>query len=659
MPALPTGLELAGAVAVPVLAMLVVGTMKPRRRLAMRPAGVLPVLVVLMVMSALDVVGLVGPDADIRPVLWVLGWLTVLAALIRWRQELSEDHVARAEQAQSRAGTDERLERERLAVASAGMGTWEWDVSSNELRWSPGLESRLGLNPGSLGGTLPEHLRAVDPRDRDELLIQLAHAASTGDDVTVRHHVSDENGNAAHLKLVGGAAHDASGQAAWLSGVVLDLDRLDHPEPAEPADPLTGVAPRWQLVSRLQRLLGSADPERLAGLVLVDVRNVSDINDALGHDTGDRFLVAFVSRLVALLREDDLIARIGGCQFAVLPAGIRSREGYTALASSLLSAAEHPLTVSGAELHPVLNLGIALEAPGLSAGEILQRADIAARQARDVPGTYRFYSDADEWDRRTRLELVGALKDSLRRGALQVHYQPQFDLDSGRLVGAEALLRWSRDDGVFVPPSEFLPLAEQAGLMTSITTYVLRSALAQCRDWLRAGQRISVAVNVTPYCLETPTFADWVAEELRSFSVDPSQLILEITETSLASSLLAGSERLTALTRLGVKLSVDDFGTGYSSLAYLKELPVQEIKIDRGFVLGAPSDERDQAVIAAAVTLGHAFGLTVVAEGIETDEAAALVRRLGCDVGQGFGLGRPMPADALGRLLHEDRPAVI
>lgn len=247
----------------------------------------------------------------------------------------------------------------------------------------------------------------------------------------------------------------------------------------------------------------------------------------------------------------------------------------------------------------------------------------------------------------------------MRRGALDVHYQPQIDLEHDRLVGAEALLRWHRADGVDIPPAEFLPLAEQAVLMSSITMLVLRKALGQCREWMLAGQRISVAVNVSPHCLESPSFPDRVAEQLRAFSVDPSLLILRITETSLTSSLLmAGSDRLAALTRLGVRLSVDDFGTGYSSLAYLKELPVQEIKIDKGFVLGAPVDPRDQAVLAAAAALGHAFGLTVVAEGVETLAAADLVRRLGCDVGQGFGLGRPVPAEEMTRLLAEDRPVL-
>lgn len=402
MSALFGALELASAVAVPVLAVVFAITWTRRgRRLPVRAATVLPMLIVLLVTPATDVLELAWPAVRGQHVLRAVELLIVLAALLCWLRAVAEDDVVRHELVEARAAAEERLERERLAVASAGMGTWEWDIGSNELRWSPGLESRLGLHPGSLGRTVPEHLRAVDPRDRDDLLLQLAHSAATGEDLVVTHHVLDEQGNAAHLELVGGAAADSRGQSAWVSGVVMDLDRLGQHEPTEPMDALTGMSPRWQLISQLGRMLGDADPERLAGLVLVDVRNVSDINDALGHDIGDRFLTAFAARLGGLLREDDLLARVGGCQFAVLPSGVRTKDAYASLASSILSAAEQPLTVCGAELHPVLNLGVALEAPELTAAQILQRADIAARQSRAVPGTSRVYCDTDETDRRT------------------------------------------------------------------------------------------------------------------------------------------------------------------------------------------------------------------------------------------------------------------
>jgi diguanylate cyclase (GGDEF)-like protein len=503
---------------------------------------------------------------------------------------------------------------------------------------------------------VPDHLRVVHSADRNGLLARLGNAVASRTDLDVRYRVVDPDGRVIWLWLVGNTVHDGNDRVEVVSGVVLGggSRSADATAPdAEEGYGLARVRTRANLVHELTRDLQAPVADRLLGLLVIDVRNVSEINDALGPEFGDQFLACVNDRLWSLARGKDLVARVGGCQFAILPRGVRSVDGFSGLAAAILAAMEEPVPLDGVELHAVVNLGIAVQAPDVTASELLHRADRAARQSRSIPGTFQFYSDEHEMDHRRRLALVGALKEALRRGDLEVHYQPKMHLTTGRVVGAEALLRWPQANGDVVGPAEFLPLAEQTGLMNDVTRFVLRSALQQCRTWLNAGYRLPVAVNVTPDCIASTGFAERVARELTAFGLEPDLLTLEITETSLASAVHSRfGERLDALRRLGVRLSVDDFGTGYSSLAYLKHLPVHEIKIDRTFLVDAPVDYRDQAVVAATLSLGRALDMTVVAEGIETDEAADLVRRLGCTVGQGYGLVPPMPAASLGPLLR-------
>jgi diguanylate cyclase (GGDEF)-like protein len=551
----------------------------------------------------------------------------------------------------------DQVARERLALRAGRVGTWHWQVTSGRLLWSADAESLLGLAAGTLGSTLEDHLRVVHPGDRDGLLVRLADAVAAQANLDVLYRVVDADGTVARLCLLGNTVHDGDGRVEVVSGVVYAGSRHDAVSAAPDADEdhgLAGVESRATLVHTLTRDLLARNEERLVGLLVVDVRNVNEINEALGHEVGDQFLACVSDRLRSLARGDDLVARVGGHQFALLPRPVPAIDGFSGLAEAVLAAMETPVTLDGVELHAVLNLGVAVQTPNVTATELLRRADIASRQSRSTPGTFQFYSAAHETDRRRRLALVGALKEALRNGDLELHYQPKMHLTTGRVVGAEALLRWPRADGDVVGPAEFLPLAEQAGLMNQVTGFVLRSALAQCRDWLDAGLRLPVAVNVSPECIAADGFADRVVSELKAAGIEPALLTLEITETSLASAVHAElADRLLTLRQLGVRLSVDDFGTGYSSLAYLKHLPVHEIKIDRAFLADALFDYRDQAVVAATLSLGRAFDTTVVAEGIGTPKAADLARRLGCIVGQGYGLARPLPVARLSALLTE------
>jgi diguanylate cyclase (GGDEF)-like protein len=411
-------------------------------------------------------------------------------------------------------------------------------------------------------------------------------------------------------------------------------------------DELTGIPNRRQLFDRLEDAIrGSSEDGPGFALLMLDLDRFKEVNDALGHGHGDLLLRQAASRLTRSVRADDLLARLGGDEFAVLAPGISSGEEAVELAERVSAALHEEFVVAGVPVFVEASAGIALYPDhGIDAEALLQAADTAmyaAKQAGTRQELYEFDRDRVEPERIARL---GELRRALAEGELTVYYQPKLDLRTGEVTGTEALVRWDHPERGVMEPVEFLPLAEQTGLITGLTTYVLEQALRQCRAWGDGGMELTVAVNVSERSLLDPDFPDEVDALLARHGVPGERLQLELTERSLICDLASAMEVIARLHALGVRLSVDDFGTGYSSLSRLLDLPLHELKIDRSFVMDIDGEGPGAAIVRSAVDLGHHLGLEVVAEGVESETTLAELRELGCDAVQGFHLLHPRPA---------------
>jgi diguanylate cyclase (GGDEF)-like protein len=419
-------------------------------------------------------------------------------------------------------------------------------------------------------------------------------------------------------------------------------------------DPLTGLPNRELFADRVGQAIRTADREmRPAALVLLDLDRFKDVNDTLGHHHGDQLLVEVGQRLFGALREADTVARLGGDEFAALLPGATA-EGAGAVADKLRAALQQPLSIDGVALDLDASIGIAVYPEhGNDAAELLQHADVAMYVAKHAHLRFLVYDPAVDQHSPRRLALLGGLRRALERDELVLHYQPKADLRSGEIRSVEALVRWQHPDHGLLGPGEFIPLAERTGLIHPLTHWVLDAALDQAAQWQREGLLLSVAVNISTRCLLDPAFPEQVTDQLATWQIRPDRLVLEITESAVMADPARALEVLGRLHSLGVGLAVDDFGTGYSSMAYLKELPVDELKIDRSFVSQMATSPSDAVIVRSTIDLGHNLGLHVVAEGVETQHAWQELTALGCDIAQGYYLGRPMPAADLEQQLRQ------
>jgi diguanylate cyclase (GGDEF)-like protein len=447
-----------------------------------------------------------------------------------------------------------------------------------------------------------------------------------------------ETFDADHLRLLQAVVAHA---AVALTNARL-VEQLSH---SARHDSLTGLPNRHQLVADLrQAVLDRPDATSQVGVLLLDLDRFKDINDALGHTIGDSVLREVGHRIGARVGDRATVARLGGDEFGVLISAAASEDEVLALAADLHAELEKPTMVAGLALTTQASIGVCLSPRhGTDPDQLLQKADIAMYVAKRSRTGVHVYRPEDDQDTPRRLALLTDLRSAVERSAVQVAYQPKVDPATGRVLGAEALARWSRADGP-VPPDEFIPLAERAGLIAPLTEHILHTALAACASWRRAGHPLTVAVNLSPQMLTDGTLIqDVVQRALTTHGVPAHALTLEITEGGLIADPANGVRVLRALASLGVKLSVDDFGTGHSSLSRLTDLPVQELKIDKSFVQDIAQHRGRQAVTAASLQLGHALGLHVVAEGVETREEFDHLRELGCDSIQGYYVSRPLP----------------
>ena len=414
-------------------------------------------------------------------------------------------------------------------------------------------------------------------------------------------------------------------------------------------DPLTGLANRALLIDRVDHALSAMD--RRSGrpaLLFMDLDRFKWVNDASGHSMGDQLLVEVAGRLHALIRPSDTVARLGGDEFIVLCEDLADPVGDAlAVARRIAEELARPFRIGGREVFVDASIGVAAGAPGDSAEAVLARADQAMYRAKQLGrGRIELYDPAVDRAASRYAQLSTDLHRAIDSGQLHLAYQPVFVARDRTLVTREALLRWQHPALGAVAPEEFIPVAEETGLVTSIGRWVLREACRDCARWQSAGQRdVGVSVNVSGRQLESATLPAEVASALRERGLAPGALTLEITETLLTAGRPEAREVLGHLRRLGVRIAIDDFGTGYSSLAWLARLPVDVLKIDRSFVAALGPVGREVAIVRAMVQLAHTLGFAVVAEGVETEMQLAHLAEMGCDQVQGFLLGRPTRLD--------------
>lgn len=419
-------------------------------------------------------------------------------------------------------------------------------------------------------------------------------------------------------------------------------------------DALTGLPNRALLEDRLAQAVERArrDGSRLA-LLFVDLDRFKNINDSLGHHVGDRVLCEVAARLGGAIRASDTVARMGGDEFVVLLPAISALEDAEFVARKILLALEAPVHEAGHELRVTASVGVApFPECGQDAPTLMRHADSAMYRAKAAGrGTFRVHDPRARGPSVRRLQLESELHHALERGELLLHFQPQFDCADDTLVGAEALLRWQQQGGL-VPPDEFVSLAEETGLIVPIGTWALQEACRQAQRWRTLyGRELRVAVNLSSRQLESEDLVPTVALALEASALPPGSLELELTESALLRDVPAAARTLHQLRALGVSLAIDDFGVGYSSFAYLRELPVHKIKIDRSFMAAMRTPEGDPRLVRALIAMAHSVEMEVVAEGVETEYQRALLKAHGCDVAQGYLLGRPVPAAAFERLL--------
>jgi diguanylate cyclase (GGDEF)-like protein len=412
-------------------------------------------------------------------------------------------------------------------------------------------------------------------------------------------------------------------------------------------DSLTGLPNRKLLIQDARARIEAADDLNLGvGLYLLDLDRFKEINDTLGHQVGDALLQLVGQRLAAVARAGDTVARLGGDEFAILVTDVGHWEGAVEVAERVRAALAEPFRHDGMSFEIEASIGIALHPNhGHDFETLLQRADVAMYVAKERSTGVEVYSSETDRHSTIRLGMLAELRNALENDELELHFQPKADLRTGDVVGVEALLRWRHPERGMVPPDEFIPLAEQTGLMRAITQYVVDTALEQLSAWWRAGLRVQAAVNVCARDLYDRDFADFLRERLDHHDVPPRALMIEVTESVLMADPARAATTLLSLADVGVGVSLDDFGTGYSSLVHLKRLPVSEVKIDRSFVLRMDVNEDDAAIVRSIIDLASALGLRVVAEGVETQEAWDRLAVYGCDAAQGWYLAKAMPAD--------------
>jgi diguanylate cyclase (GGDEF)-like protein/PAS domain S-box-containing protein len=525
---------------------------------------------------------------------------------------------------------------------------------------SPSFETLLGHDPSAMLGS--GYHRVIDGRGTMLLAAALDRAAAAGTAVQRFELDIDHADGTSHVLDVTAtnALADPAVRGLILNARDISERRWVEAQLAKQAshDSLTGLPNRSLLHARLDEALTRATRETMrVALLVVDLDRFKDVNDALGHHCGDVLLCEVANRLRHQVRDSDFAARLGGDEFAVVLSG-GDVDDATIVAERLVAALGRPYHVRGQAIAIAASVGIAVGERDSTAAALLRQADVAMCSAKRRRSGIAIFTRNEDDRALDRLTMASALPAAIANDELVLHFQPQICVATGAVKGVEALVRWQHPERGLLYPDLFLPLAEEIGMMDRLTEWVLRVAIRQLKRWNRNGTPLRMAVNLSAQDLRDGRLAESISRLLSLYGIDPSQLCLELTETTVTTEAERSAESLRELSRLGIRISIDDFGTGYSSLSHLKQFPVDELKIDKQFVIGMATDPDDAAIVSSTIELAHRLGVDVVVEGVEDTIAFATIARLGAEFAQGFGISHPLTAKAFEAWLKEyDLPA--
>ena len=607
-----------------------------------------------------------------------VAWLSVLARVTRAYEdhdqeryllersqslasaEMGQLHAAlRAERDLLDARVRERTEALQLSesrlqslLSLSADWIWEQDETLRFTFISDGIELAHGLAPSVLIGArqLPDNDAFDAPPEAVAAYLDCIAARRAYRDLTCR--FTRPDGVHSFVRISGEPVFDSGGNFKGYRGISRNVTeaKLAEQKVQELAsyDSLTLLPNRNMFLRELDRTIArAARHDEAFALCFIDLDRFKTINDTLGHQAGDELLKTMAKRLSAALRASDLVARLGGDEFVVLLDGSASAAELSIVASKLLAAIGEPLMIQDCCFLVTGSIGIALyPSDGGDAATLLKHADAAMYLAKGTgKNNVQFYT-AELADMAARqFEMESALRVAVTRDELVLHYQPKFDVGSGRMVALEALVRWLHQTRGLVAPLEFIPLAEECGLIVPIGRWVIHESCRQFAEWRHAGlDALPVAVNLSARQFADNNLLVDIEAAMAVHGVSPTELEVELTESTLMADPERSDQILQHLHAIGVRISIDDFGTGYSSLSYLKRIPADTVKIDRSFVRGLPDDNDDVAITQAVIAMAHSLGLRVLAEGVENGVQLAVLRSLGCDEAQGYFLGRPLPA---------------
>ena len=566
-----------------------------------------------------------------------------------------------ARHAAARPATDDDARRYRTLIEQLPLVVYvdALDAESSNIFTSRQVEPLLGYTTAEWASDMGLFVRALHPEDRDRVLAAHAHTHRTHQPLSVEYRVLAKDGRVVWVRDEGVIVLDDDGAPLYLQGYLLDItperDAQDQLRKLALYDTLTGLANRAFFHEQFQHAVSiRKEHDQQTALLFLDVNDFKHVNDQWGHPVGDRVLATLGARIQHTLRAGDAAARLGGDEFAVVVPAISEASEAVRVAERLLDAIRTPIELAGRRVLVSASIGISV---GHDVAAMLQEADAAMYRAKGHrDGGYAFFEPELDTFAAERSRRVNELREAVDVGQFTLEYQPVIDLGAHAIMGYEALLRWQHPVDGKVAPLDFIPLAEESGLIIPLGKWVLEEACrygAQlCQEM---GRELNMSVNVSAVQLEHPDFVAHVEEALAESGFAPHRLILELTESVLLASGEHTQQRLAALKTSGITLALDDFGTGYASLSYLQRFPVDIVKIDRSFTATIESTTADLVLLRGIVDLGNALGLRLVAEGIQTRGQHEIVRGLGCHSAQGFYFGHPEP-DAL-RTLDDRRPA--
>ena len=580
----------------------------------------------------------------------------------RVRERAADLLLEIAERKRIESALRESEERYALAVLGANDGLWDWDLKTNKIYYSLRWKAMLGYRDNEITSDPAEWLERIHPQDKEQVQTAIGHHRNGDTEhFEMEYRMLHADGSARWVLSRGLAVRDVNGKASRMAGSQTDITerKLAEERLAHNAlhDALTGLPNRILFMDRLEQMLEHTkrNPDQLFAVFFIDLDRFKIINDSLGHPVGDKFLIAIAHLIQSCLRPEDTISRMGGDEFAILVNEINDISDVIRIAERIRSRLMSTTMLGVVNRSSTASIGIALcKGNYAHPQDILRDADTAMYRAKAEGGDrYQIFDAVMYANALQLLQLEADLKQAVERQEWQIYYQPILSLATGEVVGVEALARWLHPQRGLVSPLEFIPLAEETGLILPIGEYVLRTACAQIKAWRDAGRsKLWVSVNMSARQFQDQNLLNMIQQILTNTGLPSEALRLEITESVAMKDFPHSVKTLRDLSALGIYASLDDFGNGYSSLSYLKSLPLRVLKIDRSFIQDIEFDNSSEAITTAIISLGHTLDLDVIAEGVENQEQLAFLKSKLCDEVQGYLFGQPMPAEKVVEMLN-------